>query len=99
MTSDTRQMRECTLHEALQLRKASDAQKIHCHWLLLNRTLYVMTLSDFLPLLDQTYAQVGDKRVVDRFVVAKGTGMELAGTKDSLSLAFIKQDVVRYDIT
>jgi len=44
-------MRECTLHKALQLRIASDTQKIHCHWLLLNRTLYVITFLDFLPLL------------------------------------------------
>jgi len=51
MTSDARQMRECTLHKALQLRIASDTQKIYCHWLLLNRTLYVMTFLDFLPLL------------------------------------------------
>jgi len=35
-----------------------------------------LTLCDFLPLLDHTYAQVGDKRVVDRFAVAKGTGIK-----------------------
>jgi len=35
-----------------------------------------MTLRDFLHLLDQTYAQVGDKSVVDRFAVAKGTGIK-----------------------
>jgi len=50
-----------------------------------------MKLRDFLPLLDQTYAQVGDKRVVDRFVVAKGTGEELSGWhKDGRGIVWVE---------